>query len=150
MTHPTRRTAKRFPTAEARLVASPPLAVGDSCSVGIEDEAPLLVVERVVKRQGRLHRLHSFDQAGCYQHKTAPTPGRSVDRRELLQRGTLLVALPPRDGGLVDAHGVGEGRLRHVTAGLPDGGAETDLPTRDGCRLLGHEATLRICGWRIL
>lgn len=152
MKHLTRRTAQRCPTTDASLatllLGSPALA--DARSVGVENKPPLLIIEPRVKRQSCFDRRHPVDQAGSDEHEPAPPPGSGVDRGELFQRGALLVALPARNGGLVDTDCVGEARLRHVPTSLPDGGAETDLLPGDCCRVVGHALTLRIWGSCIL
>lgn len=150
--HLTPRTVRRCPTAEAPLDAlflgKPALA--DARSVSVEHEPPLLVIETGVERQSRFDRRDPVDQPGGDEHEPTPPPGSGVDRGKLFQRRSLLVALPPGNRGLVHTDCVGEARLRHVPAGLPDGGTETDLLPGDCCRVVGHALTLRIWGSCIL
>lgn len=151
MEHPERRTAHDSRGIGTCSDPSPRfLALRDTSPVGVENEASLLFVKGRVHRQCTFDRMHAINKTGCNEHEAALPSRGGIDSRELFERGSLLVTLPPRHRGLVDPHRVGQRRLRHIAACLPNGRPETNFPPGDRCRVVGHGKTLRIWRSRIL
>src|SRR5581483_11404281 len=124
-----------------------------------EHKAPLLVVEVAIGGQGALNGGHVVDVASGHQHIAPWAAGGLLVGGDLVEGRRCLASLPSRHRGLVDAHGLGDGRLRRVTACRAQGASQLAggrLRPLSPVAACGHRASIRMALdmlevlWRIL